>query len=248
MLTEPTIERLTLMRLAAMASAWLTQQKDPKIGALSFDERFGLIVDAEWAARDNRKLARLLKDATLRIPSACVEDVRVSAQRGLDKAMLRQLGTCGWIGEHLNVLITGPTGVGKSYLASALGQAACRKGKRVLYRRVPRLFDELALARAEGSYARVLARLAKADLLILDDWGLGGAQRETQRHDLLEILEDRYGNASTIITSQLEVRMWHEWIGDPTIADAILDRVVHNAYKLPLVGPSGRKEKETKQS
>jgi DNA replication protein DnaC len=236
------------MRLAAMASAWLTQQKDPKIGALSFDERFGLIVDAEWAARDNRKLGRLLKDATLRIPSACVEDVRVSPQRGLDKAMLRQLATCGWIGEHLNVLITGPTGVGKSYLASALGQAACRKGKRVLYRRVPRLFDELALARAEGSYARVLARLAKADLLILDDWGLGGAQRETQRHDLLEVLEDRYGIASTIITSQLEVKKWHEWIGDPTIADAILDRVVHNAYKLPLAGPSGRKEKETKQS
>lgn len=248
MLTEPTIEKLTLMRLAAMASAWLTQQKDAKIGALSFDERFGLIVDAEWAARDNRKLARLLKDATLRIPSASVEDVRVSPQRGLDKPMLRQLATCGWIGEHLNVLITGPTGVGKSYLASALGQAACRRGRRVLYRRVPRLFDELALARAEGSYARLLARLAKADLLILDDWGLGGAQRETQRHDLLEVLEDRYGNASTIITSQLEVKKWHEWIGDPTIADAILDRVVHNAYKLSLVGPSGRKEKETKQS
>ena len=146
------------------------------------------------------------------------------------------------------MLITGPTGVGKSYLASALGQAACRKGIRVLYRRVPRLFDELALARAEGSYARALARLAKAELLILDDLGLGSAQREAQRHDLLEVLEDRYGRASTIITSQLEVKKWHEWIGDPTVADAILDRVVHNAYKLTLAGPSGRKEKEPKQS
>lgn len=189
MLIEPTIEKPNFMRLTAMAAAWLTQQKDPSIGALSFDERFSLIVDAEYIARDNRRLARLLKDATLRIPTACVEDVRTSPQRGLDKAMLRQLATCGWIGEHLNVLITGPTGVGKSYLASALGQAACREGLRVLYRRVPRLFDELALARAEGSYARLLARLAKADVLILDDFGLGGPQREAQRHDLLEVLE-----------------------------------------------------------
>jgi len=247
-LTEPTIEKLNFMRLAAMASAWLAQQKDPKVGALNFDERFGMLVDAEYAARDNRRLARLLKDAMLRIPNACIEDVRVSPQRGLDKAMLRQLATCGWIGEHLNVLVTGPTGVGKSYLASALGQAACRKGMRVLYRRVPRLFDELGLARADGSYARVLARFAKADLLILDDFGLGGPQKEAQRHDLLEVLEDRYGRASTIITSQLEVRKWHEWIGDPTLADAILDRLVHNAYKLALAGPSGRKETEPKQS
>lgn len=247
MLNEPTIEKLNFMRLAAMASAWLAQQKDPKIGSLSFDERFGLIVDAEYTTRDNRRLARLLKDAALRIPSACIEDVRVSPQRGLDKAMLRQLASGTWIGEHLNVLITGPTGVGKSYLASALGQAACRQGKRVLYRRVPRLFDELSLARSDGSYARVLSRFAKADLLILDDLGLGGAQREAQRHDLLEVLEDRYGRASTVITSQLEMKKWHEWIGDPTIADAILDRVIHNAYKLPLAGPSGRKEKEPKQ-
>lgn len=248
MLNEPTVEKLNFMRLAAMSAAWLAQQKDPTIGSLSFDERFGLIVDAEYTARDNRRLSRLLKDATLRIPTACVEDVRVSPQRGLDKAMLRQLASGTWIGEHLNVLITGPTGVGKSYLASALGQAACRQGKRVLYRRVPRLFDELSLARSDGSYARVLARFAKADLLILDDLGLGGAQREAQRHDLLEVLEDRYGRASTIVTSQLEVKKWHEWIGDPTIADAILDRVIHNAYKLPLAGASGRKEKEPKQS
>jgi len=243
-LNEPTNEKLYDMRLSAMAEAWLAQQKDPKLGALSFDERFALLVDAEHMARDNRRITRLLKDADLRIPNACIEDVKTSPARGLEKAMVRQLGSCAWIGEHLNVLITGLTGVGKSYLASALGQAACRKGLRVSYRRVPRLFDELNLARADGSYARVLSRLAKADLLILDDLGLG-APKETQRNDLLEVLEDRYGRASTVMTSQLDVKKWHEWIGDPTLADAILDRLVHNAYKLELAGPSGRKEKGT---
>lgn len=242
MLNEPTIEKLHEMRLSAMADAWTAQQKDTKLGSLGFDERFGLLVDAEHMARDNRRLARLLKDAALRIPTACVEDVRISPVRGLDKAMVRQLGSCAWVGEHLNVLVTGLTGVGKSYLACALGQAACRKGMRVAYRRVPRLFDELALARSDGSYARVLSRLAKMDVLILDDLGLG-APKEAQRHDLLEVLEDRYGRVSTIITSQLEVKKWHEWIGDPTVADAILDRVVHNAFKLSLTGPTGRGEK-----
>lgn len=244
MLNEPTNEKLYEMRLAAMAEAWLAQQKDPQLGALSFDERFALLVDAEHMARDNRRLTRLLKDADLRVPNACIEDVKTSPGRGLEKAMVRQLGSCAWIGEHLNVLITGFTGVGKSYLASALGHAACRKGLRVSYRRVPRLFDELNLARADGSYARVLSRLAKADLLILDDLGLG-TPKETQRNDLLEVLEDRYGRASTVVTSQLAVKKWHEWIGDPTVADAILDRLVHNAYKLDLAGPSGRKEKGT---
>ncbi len=246
MLNEPTNEKLYEMRLAAMADAWLVQQKDPKIGALSFDERFALLVEAEHMARDNRRLTRLLKDADLRIPNACIEDVKTSPGRGLDKPMARQLGGCGWIGEHLNVLVTGLTGVGKSYLASALGQAACRKGMRVAYRRVPRLFDELNLARADGSYSRVLARLAKADLLILDDLGLGTI-KETQRNDILEVLEDRYGRASTVVTSQLPLKKWHEWIGDPTTADAILDRLVHNAYKLELAGPSGRKEKGTEK-
>jgi DNA replication protein DnaC len=244
MLNEPTMEKLYEMRLSAMAEAWTAQQKDATIGALSFDDRMALLVEAEHMARDNRRLRRLLKDAELRIPSACMEDVKATPTRGLDKAMVRQLGSCAWIGEHLNVLITGATGVGKSYLASALGQAACRKGLRVMCRRVPRLFDELALARVDGSYARVLSRLAKAELLILDDLGLG-TPTESQRNDLLEVLEDRYGRASTVVTSQLEQKKWHEWIGAPTIADAILDRLVHNAYKLDLAGASGRKEKGT---
>jgi DNA replication protein DnaC len=243
-LNQPTVEKLQALRLRTMAEAWATQQKDAAVGALSFDERFALLVDAEYLARDNRRLARLLKDAELRIPNACLEDVDVSAARGTDRGMLRQLGTCAWIGEHLNVLVSGATGVGKSYLASALGQAACRRGLRVLYRRVPRLFDEIALARSDGSYARLLAKLAKADLLVLDDLGLG-TPTEAHRHDLLEVLEDRYGKSSTVVTSQLPVPKWHEWIGDPTVADAVLDRLVHNAYKMELKGPSKRKEKNT---
>ena len=240
MLQEPTIEKLHELRLAVMAEAWQQQQKDAKIGALSFDERFTLIVDAEHQARDNRRLTRLLKDAQLRIPQACVEDVATASARGLEKAMLRQLASCSWVTEHLNVLITGGTGVGKSYLACALGQSACRRALRVTYRRVPRLLDELALARAEGSHARLLGKLAKFDVLVLDDWGLG-APKDSQRHDLLEVIEDRYGRVSTVVTSQLPVAKWHEWIGDPTMADAILDRLVNNAYKVDLKGPSRRK-------
>jgi DNA replication protein DnaC len=240
-MNEPTIEKLHAMRLGVMADAWQGQSRDAKIATLSFDERFALIVDAEHLARDNRRLRRLLKDAQLRLPAACVEDVEASPTRGIDKTLLRQLSGCSWVHEHLSVLLTGATGVGKSYIACALGQSACRRGHRVLYRRVPRLLDEVALARVDGTYARLLAKLARADVLILDDWGLG-TLKEPQRHDLLEILEDRYGRVSSVVTSQLPVSKWHAWIGDPTLADAILDRLVNNAYKVDLKGNSRRRE------
>jgi DNA replication protein DnaC len=240
MLREPTKEKLYAMRLPVMAMAWEQQEKDPKLRELDFGERFGLLVEAEYRARDNRRLMRLLKQAELRIPDACMEDLQSGPERGLPVSTVRQLATGVWIGEHLNVLVSGATGVGKSYLACALGQMACRQGLAVLYRRVPRLFEELRVARAEGSYARKLLKMAKTDLLILDDLGLGHLD-ETQRHDLLEVLEDRYGKRSTVVTSQLPIRNWHDWIGDPTLADAILDRLVHNAYKVQLKGPSRRK-------
>lgn len=241
MLHEPTMEKLYTMRLAAMAAAWQQQHGDAQAAELTFDDRFTLLVEAEHLARDNRRLARLLKQAQLRISDACVEDVDATAARGIDKSTLRQLAAGGWIAEHLNALISGATGVGKSYLACALGQMACRQGLRVLYRRMPRLFDELALAKAEGSYARLLAKLAKHDVLILDDFGIGQLT-DAHRHDLLEVLDDRYNSRSTLVTSQLPVGKWHTWIGDPTLADAILDRLVHNAHKITLKGPSRRKE------
>lgn len=244
MLREPTMEKLYALRLAVMAMTWEEQEKDPKLRELEFGERFGLLVEAEHRARDNRRMARLLKQADLRIPEACVEDLKTGPARGLPTATVRQLGTGAWVGEHLNVLVTGATGVGKSYLACALGQMACRQGLKVLYRRVPRLFEELRIARAEGSYARKLMKMAKMDVLVLDDLGLGHLE-ERQRHDLLEVLEDRYGKRSTVVTSQLPISKWHEWIGDPTLADAILDRLVHNAYKVRLKGPSQRKVEST---
>jgi DNA replication protein DnaC len=240
MMNEPTVEKMRDLRLAGMLEAWQRQQQDPGLSSLSFDERLAMLVDAEYDIRHNRKLARLLKDAELRIPNASTEDVRCSPTRGLDKPMLRQLANAGWIDKHINVLVAGQTGVGKSFLACALGQMACRRGRRVLYRRVPRLFDELALARADGTIARVMAKLAKAELLVLDDFGIG-TLRDPQRNDLLEVLEDRYGRSSTVITSQLPIEKWHAYIGDATLADAILDRVVHNAYRVQLKGPSGRK-------
>ena len=241
MLTEPTLDRLRALRLGAMADAYRTQLQDPAIGALGFDERVGLLVDAEHLSRDNRKLARRLKEAKLRVAQACLEDLDYAPRRELDRTLVRQLATGRWIAEHRNVLITGATGVGKTYLACALGQHACRQGYRTLYRRLPRFFQELALARADGSYTTLLARLARVDVLILDDWGLA-AVTDIQRQDLLEVMEDRDATRSTIITSQLPRDQWHTYLGDPTVADAVLDRLVHNAFPITLKGPSRRKE------
>ncbi|MEM6559901.1 MAG: IS21-like element helper ATPase IstB [Myxococcota bacterium] len=247
MLNEPTLTRLKEMKLFSMAEAWSEQSNSSDMKQCSFDERFGLLVDAEFLSRENRRLARLLREAKLRISDACIEDVDTPARRGLDKAELRRLATCEWVQQHRNVIITGATGVGKTYLACALAQNACRKGHRVLYRRMSRLLDELKLARADGTYPRLLAKLSRFDVIVLDDWGLPQLN-DTAKHDILEVLEDRYDMRSTIITSQLPIAHWHEYIADPSLADALLDRVVHNAYKVELKGPSRKKEKAQAKS
>jgi DNA replication protein DnaC len=240
MLTEPTIDKLRGMRLGTMADAWLSQREQPKVHELDFDTRFGLLVDAEHLSRDNKRLARALRAAKLRLPNACIEDIDFAPKRELDRAAIRQLGTCTWIASHANVIITGATGTGKSYLACALAQQACRSGYRVSYRRMPRLIEELALAHADGTYTRLPGRLAKVDVLVLDDWGIAPL-RDQERRDMLEIVEDRHGARATIITSQLPVENWHDYVGDPTIADALLDRVVHTAHRIKLKGPTRRK-------
>ena len=241
MLNEPTLDKLKELRLGAFADAWLAQQADPDSASLGFDERLGLLVDAEWSARHNKRLARNLREAKLKFPNACIEDVDFPPRRQLDKTVVRQLATCKWIENHQSIVITGATGVGKTYLACALAQHAIRKNYRAAYRRLSRLFDELALARADGSYVRLLAQLARTDVLVLDDWGMTPI-REAERRDLNEIMEDRWGNRSTIVTSQIPVAKWHDHIGDPTTADAVCDRILNNAQRIVLKGPSRRKQ------
>jgi DNA replication protein DnaC len=240
MLNEPTIEKLKALGLDALAAAWLEQQQRPDAAGLAFDERFGLLVDAEYTHRENKRLDRRLKEAKLRLGQACIEDIDFPAKRELDRAVVRQLATCRWINEHLNVLVTGSAGTGKTYVACALAQQACRRGYRTIYRRTSRLYQELALAHADGSWARVLGKLARVDLLVLDDFALGPI-REQERQDLLEVLEDRQGLRSTIVTSQVPVKQWHDYLGEPTVADAILERLVHAGHRIALKGPSRRK-------
>jgi DNA replication protein DnaC len=238
MLNEQTFEKLYDMKLAGMAEAMKDQMTRSDMDGLAFEERFAMLVDAQHLWKENKRMKRLLKSAKLKL-SASMEDIDY---RALDKSVVLSLGTCEWIRRHRNVIITGPTGVGKTYLACALAHNACREGLGAFYIRSPKLYYTLSIARADGSYARMLSRLAKVPVLILDDLGLA-ALNDPERRDLLEVIEDRHGCASTIITSQLPVEHWHEVIGDPTIADALLDRLVHNAHRINLKGQSMRKRK-----
>src|SRR5499427_1388035 len=245
MLTHPTSDRLLALGLTGMAKALEEQRCQRNVDGLSFEERLGLLVDREAVERESKRLVLRLKYANLR-QSAVVEDLDTRATRGLDRALFARLATGEWVARRQDLLVTGKTGTGKSWLACALGHKACRDDRSVLYWRVPRLLDALALARGDGRHARLLRSLARVQLLILDDWGLAPMTAD-QRRDLLEILEDRHGRGSTIVTSQLPVEHWHEIIGDPTIADAILDRLVHNAHRLILAGESLRKAAAKRQ-
>jgi DNA replication protein DnaC len=240
MLTHPTINQLRELKLDGMADAFAELQTQDRAKDLGHAEWLALLLDREAASRNTKRAHSRLRAARLRHGQASVEDVDYRTPRQLDKALFQQLATCRWIAEHRNLLVTGPCGIGKSWLACALAQKACRDGYSVHYARVPRLFADLELAHGDGRFPRLFRTLTKADLLILDDWG-PDRLNSNQRRDLMEIVEDRYGAGSTLITSQLPTDTWHEVIDEPTFADAILDRVVHNAYRLALEGPSIRK-------
>jgi DNA replication protein DnaC len=241
MLRNPTLEKLSAMKLHGMANAFKEQFESEASVALSFEERIGLMVDREQTERENRSLQLRLRIAKLR-RNTCLEDIDYRAARGLEKSLVKSLARCDWIREHLNVLITGPTGVGKSFIAEALCHKACCEGFKALFFRAPRLFEELSIARADGRYARLMNQMARTDLIAIDDFGLLKL-KESEQRDFLEILEDRHGRHSTIVTSQTPSEHWHELMANPTLADAILDRIIHNAYKINLKGESMRKKK-----
>src|SRR6266852_5897604 len=239
MLTHPTMDRLHALHLKAMATALDQQRGSSQHAELSFDDRFGLLVETEWTAREQRRLTQRLRQAKPRYPDAAPEDVDFTTPRGLNREVVLSLGTGGWIRDHHNLLLTGPTGIGKSWLASAFVQSACRHGFTATYVRAPRLVHELAVSRGDGSYARLLAKYAKLDLLAIDDWLLAPLT-EAERRDLLEVIEDRSERTATLIASQLPSTAWHAAIGDPSVADAICDRVIHQAHRLTLKGPTMR--------
>lgn len=240
MLTNPIMEKLSAMRLGGMAKALAEQMEMSDLGTLSFEDRLGLMVDREMIDRENRRLETRLRKAKLRVP-ACVEDIDFRHKRGLDKSLVMALAACEWIKGRQNLIITGPTGAGKTYLACALVHKACLEGHSAVYRRLPNLLREITMARADGSYPKKMAAYAKTNLIALDDWGLDRLTRE-QALDLLELLEDRHGLKSTLVAAQVPVDHWHEVIGDPTLADAVLDRLVHSAHKIELKGESMRKK------
>lgn len=238
MLRQPTLDRLQELKLDGMSEALAAQDASPEYAALGFEDRFGLLVEAEWTRRERTKLARRLHQARLRYP-ASVEDIEIKPGRGLERDVVLALGGCAWVRDRQNVIVTGAAGAGKSYLACAFAERACRLGFSTLYARAPRLLQELHVARADGSYQRVLARLAKLDLLVIDDWLLAPL-KDGERRDLLEIVEDRAERGATLIAGQLPVEAWHAAIGEPMVADAILDRLVHRAHRIALKGPSQR--------
>ena len=242
MLNQQTLQRLRALKLTGMADAFAQQLEQPPTQQLSFEERPALLVDRERTHRDNRRLQRLLRSAHLK-QQACVEDIDYQAPRGLVRAEIASLISCDWVRSRHNLHITGPTGTGKSWLACAFGHAACRQGLGVRYQRTGRLLDELRIARGDGSYSKLLRQLARLDLLILDDFGLKPLA-QNERHDLLEVIEDRHGSHSTIITSQLPIGSWHDYLNDPTVADALLDRLLANAHRLELKGESLRKTRQ----
>jgi DNA replication protein DnaC len=241
MLNEQTMIKLHAMKLHGMAEAVEEQRQQPQMAEISYDERLGLLVDRQWRWREERALTRRLGNAKFKL-QACLEDIDYRASRGIKRGPIDQLRSCEWIGFHQNVIITGPTGTGKTFLSCAVGNASCRGGYRVGYYVATKLFRELTRAHADGSFMRVSNRLAKLELLIIDDWGMETLKASEYR-DFLEILDDRQGAGSTLITSQYPINLWHDTIGNPTVADAILDRLVHNAHKIELKGESMRKRK-----
>lgn len=244
MLFEETIQKLVDLRMHALVEALREQLEDPnKYRKMTFEDRLGLLIDREWAERQRRRLTRRLQQARLRDAQACLEDLNFQVARGIDRNMIRRLSAGDWLRNHEHVLVVGPTGIGKTFVGCALAQKACRDGYSAMYRRFPRFLQELKLARADGSYPKLLQRVAKTNLLVLDDWGIKPLNDE-ERRDILEVVEDRIGASSIVITSQLPVAKWHEYIGDPTVADAILDRIVHAAHELTMKGPSMRKKKK----
>jgi DNA replication protein DnaC len=240
MVNQQTFDKLYLMKLIGMAEGFKEQLEQSTFGELSFEERFGILVERQWSWKENKRLKRLLKEARLKL-QASIEDIDYRTARGLEKSVILSLASCGWIRHHQNLLISGPTGVGKTFLACAFAHKACREGFRTLYLRSPQLFYQVALARADGSYATLIKRLGKTHLVVIDDLGLAPLG-DTERRDLLEVIEDRHGSGSTLLTSQLPIENWHDHIGDPTIADAILDRLIHNAHRIQLKGDSMRKK------